>query len=310
MESSMEPIAIFAAPKPKPSFVLRPRHEDILLALYRYEYLNIQHIKRLFFGARTDNYGYPLMQDLRSNGYCYAAEWHKPKAGRGEHQYHLDAKGINWLKRNGHQPKARLRKDSLPESNRHWDHLVSLNHVLISLSLFADNHPQVTEQLFLHDFDFKRRRYQVTVADGSTKTVMPDGLYGLVLSVTGETEKRGLLIECDRDSEKRPSDWFEKIDKLTAFIRQHLLTDFGLQAVDVAVTTPNTKRRDVLRAWTKEALATLKPPDEAAQFYFTSADPEGMSPAAFVVSPHWYFLMEDTPLPLLDVDMSKEGRTP
>src|SRR4051812_27312004 len=115
MESPMEPIAIFAAPKAKKSFVLRPRHEDILLALYRYEYLNVQHIKRLFFGARTNNYGYPLMQDLRATGYCYAAEWHKPNAGRGEHQYHLDSKGIKWLERNGHQPKARLRKDSLPE---------------------------------------------------------------------------------------------------------------------------------------------------------------------------------------------------
>jgi hypothetical protein len=302
----MRQTAIYTAPKPKTPFRLTPRMEEILAALYRYEYLNQQHVQRLYFGPNTRSYGYPLMKALVAEQYAYAATWHKPQAGKGEHEYHVDTKGVDWLRRHGYLQKGRLRRDKLPESNQFWDHLVSLNHVLISFELWARAFPTVSIEQFVHDFDFQRRRHQVRVTDGTTKTVAPDGLLIFAISEQGSIERRAVLVEADRNTEFSRQDWLAKCDRLTAFITQIMPQAYGLTDVDVAVTTPNEHRREVLRHWTYEAMTRIKPPDVATQFFFTSEDPTQRSAVDFVSGRHWHYFTDAEPLPLMALPGKEE----
>lgn len=302
----MNQTAIFTAPKPKTPLLLTPRLEEILRALYRYEYLNQQHVQRLFFGPNTRNYGYPLMKQLVEHGFVYPAIWHKKQAGKGEHQYHLDTKGVSHLRAHGYQQKGRLRKDKLPESNQFWDHLVSLNHALISFALWARALQAVSIEQFVHDFDFQRRRYQVRISDGTTKTVEPDGLLVFAISEQGRVNRKAVLVECDRDTEYSRQDWIGKLDRLTSFITQILPHEYGLAEVDVAVTTPNQHRRDVLRQWTLEAMTKLRPKEEATQFFFSCQDPTQLSAAEFVSGKHWHYFTDAAPLSLLPMSGMEE----
>lgn len=282
-------------------FVIKPHHEAILRALHRYYYLNRDHVRRLFYSDKATNYPREVLQELVGNHYCLIAPFYKRgQGGRPEHMYTLDNAGYNYLRPFGFE-KRRLRKHKLPTNFHHWDHLVTLNHALISGELLARQHPQIALHQMLHDFDFDRMKIAVPLAEGAQGIVEPDGLQEFRVREAGKRYQDALLCECDRGTNGRFADWEAKCVRLLSFMAGALPERFGIRAVKVAIFAPDEKRAAVLASWTRTVIERVQPPEDLFHFFFTSANPATTPARDFFLAPHWQHVFGDGKTPIMEV---------
>lgn len=211
----------------------------------------------------------------------------------------IEEGGFIPIRRTNNPPYYRLTQRGLKELGLDWkkrktprhsqlNHTMAINDVLIGARRLERFHG-VELTICRHDLEIKRHPLLI-----GKRQVIPDAL----LVFEWARHRRGVLIEVDLGSEQSPSEWARKIEGLVLAARGPFREEYLAGYPVIAVTTPNTSRRETVTNWTRLALARMREERYLPLFLFSEC---AVDADELFTHPVWYPADSETPAMLLEV---------
>ena len=306
------------------SFVLKPHHERILEALFKYHFLTVEQVTRLFYSHGSLTTVRSLLSELARAKYALYLYLPRPTpTGSLPKIYTLARRGINYLKAQGFDVPMRFHPSEHEEKSFLFlRHTLAVNDVLIAATTLEKRYPAITLYDFVHERVLKRQK-PITVScvvltlEGKrifdkdekpiseTIRVIPDALLDFRIDQPdmSKTYRFCVLLELDRATiEEKP--FRKKVRGLLTFIKSgNSLKRFGTKLPTIAFVNAvgGEKRREQMKQWTEKELKKSKEPHFWTElFMFTDVPPEGdIDTETLFLSPVWYTPFGNKPLVLL-----------
>lgn len=278
--------------------VIGPVDDDLLKAVYRYYYLTIDQITRLFYSKGARSHAAGRLKRLADADYLHRIVT-PSRQGNGPLVYTLARKGMRYLAAGGFAVPERARPAEVKEhSYLFLTHTLAVNDVLIAAELLARSHPEnITLRQVLHERDLKRAPVYLTDADGAKVAVIPDAFLDIGL---GGAYRVCLAVELDRGTEEQKA-WRKKVRTLVAYAHGPYQQVFGTDALTVCViATPGQARLQQLYDWTIAELAAINQQGEADLFRFATCNPAQLTPEQLFLGAGWYTPLSTTPVALIE----------
>ncbi len=298
------------------ALTLSERDEQILQAVYTYQYLTLAQITRLFFSARSQrskNHAGQYVKRLAEAQWLVRFPLPSTQKGNRAYVYTLAYKGLKYLHTLGFDVSPSSRQAKPAPSYQHMQHTLCLNDVLIAAALLPRRVPTVLLCDMQHEWILKQKPLHVPSPDtpGNGRmhsgwqltSVIPDAWLDFRLCLNGITYQTAVWLELDRGSEEQKQ-FRRKVRGLYHASRSETYRqEFDAQNIIIAfATTAGEKRREQLRQWTKQELSVLGKISDADLLLFTSLPPTGdLDPEWLFLSPVWLTPLTNTPVPLLDL---------
>src|SRR5438874_426734 len=166
---------------------LREREEDILHAVYTYQYLTLTHVTRLFFSERSEKskrHAGDYLKRLTGEGFLH--RFPLPTTGRGNRAfvYTPAGKGLKLLASLGIDPPASTHSCKPAPSYQHIQHTLSLNDILIAAALLPRSASEISLETMQHEWMLRQRPLRASLSasagtgakheDAIPTTVIPD----------------------------------------------------------------------------------------------------------------------------------------
>jgi hypothetical protein len=286
----------------------KPGH-DILLALGRYHFLTSLQLNRLLYTNRSLSFVYETLSALRAHGYVTNDNWIALRAtGAPRKVWCLTQRGGMVLLREGIEGIPILHQKAR-RSSYALEHLHELNDVLITCELLAKRCQEVELLGWKHDLELRRHPTPVTLPDGATTSVIPDGwiAYGLL----PRDQVACFAVEVDRGFENREQ-WCAKVRGLVAFATGNpspYERAFGYKTLTVMVVVRPKRtnrlkapagRLQELKTWTEMELGDLGRTTWGPFFRFTTERAEEVAPEVFFRAASWETPFRAGQAPLLE----------
>jgi hypothetical protein len=221
--------------------------------------------------------------------------------------YTLGTEGIAYFRQKGLNVQYLSPKErKLGKSS--YDHPREINDVLVAARQLQHLVPEIELTEFLHDGVLQRHPVKVTLPDakGTGGKVIPDGFLKFHLSPPFADPDHPVLaavFELDRDTED-VYDFKTKISKYFPFADGPYQQEFGTESLHILwiATRGGSRRLHQMRRWTLEELTKKEKLEYADLFRFVSVPLANacIVPRGFFLSPCWFTLQDDTPVPLID----------
>ncbi len=287
---------------------LTQREEQILQAVYRYRYLTLLQVTRLFFSVHSRNYAGACLKRLTEEQWL--TRFCLPSTQKGNHTfvYQLGKRGRKHLASLGFDLTAHPASTTPPPSYQHLRHSLLVNDVLIAATVLPTLEPQIelhdlqTEWLLKKSFP----RFSATQIDGQNKppaiTVIPDGWLTFRLLVGGQKVQVSTWVEIDCGTEEQKQ-FQRKVHGLYTIATSALLKEaLGVKEVTFAIaTSAGEKRHHQLLHWCEQELRRLHATQDADLFLFTLLPRESIDPVQLFLSPVWLLPFGQGAVPLVDV---------
>ena len=318
--------------KKRKAFIPMPHHERILEALYRYHFLTIEQVTRLFYSRGSMTTVRSILSELAKSQYAlYLYLPRSTPTGSLPKIYTLARRGINYLKALGYDVPTRFHPSEQEEKSFLFlRHTLAVNDVLIAATTLEKRYPAITLFDFVHERVLKRQEpitvsYEVLTAEGKrvldkdgkpvteTIRVIPDALMDFRIDQPDmdKTYRFCVLLELDRATIEEKN-FRKKVRGLLTFIKSgDSLKRFGTKLPTIVFVNAvgGEKRREQMRRWTEAELKKSKEPHFWTQlFMFTDVPPEGeIDNETLFLSPVWYTPFSTKPLVLLSAG-SRKGK--
>ena len=289
-------------------YIIGPKDDDILRAVYRYHYLSIDQICRLLYSTGGRTTAATRLKGLADAGYLQRIVI-PSRLGNGPVVYTLARKGMKFLAEAGFSVPTRARpKDTQQQSYLFFSHTLAVNDVLISTELLSRSYPGSIElRQLLPELELKRNPVAVDDGAGGKLTIIPDAYIDLVLA---GTERMCLALELDRGTEEQKKSR-KKVRGLVAFAQGPYQQAYGTDALTVCVVaTPGQPRLRQLYEWTVAELTAIGQQGEADLFRFTTFNPATLPPEQLFFGAGWFIPYSTKPVPLIDRTLLGAGGQP
>jgi hypothetical protein len=298
------------------ALTLSERDEQILQAIYTYQYLTLAQITRLFFSAhsqRSKNHAGQYLKRLAEEGWLVRFPLPVTHKGNRAYVYTLAYKGVKYLHTLGFDASPSYRQAKPAPSYQHMHHSLCLNDVLVTAAILPKRVPNILLHDMQHDWMLKQKPLHVPSPDTpgngwkrsgtQVASVVPDAWLDFRLCLNGITYQTALFLELDMGSEEQKQVRNKVRGLYHASMSEKYRREFGAQNITIAfATTAGEKRREQLRQWTKQELSLLQKISDADLFLFTSLPPTSdLDPEWLFLSPIWTTPLTNTPVPLLDL---------
>ena len=297
---------------------LRERDEDILQAIYTYQYLTLNQVTRLFFSARSQhskNHAGHYLKRLTEEDFLQRFPLPSTNKGNRAYIYMLASKGLKCIASLGYDFLPSSHQAKPPPSYQHIQHTLSLNDVLIAAALLQRSVEVVSLEAMQHEWMLKQRPLHVPIpseagrdirhTESNTLTVIPDAWLDFRLHINGKTFQASVWLELDRGSEEQKQIRHKVRGLYLASLTPTNQQEFASQAqyITIAfVTTAGEKRMVQLRQWFKQELTLLQKTADADLLLVTSlSQTDELSPQRLFLAPVWFTALTDIPVPLLDL---------
>ena len=301
-----------------------PHHERILEALYRYHFLTVEQVTRLFYSRGSLTTVRSILSELAKAQYAlYLYLPRSTPTGSLPKIYTLARRGINYLKAQGYDVPTRFHPSEQEEKSYLFlRHTLAVNDVLIAATTLEKRYPAITLFDFVHERVLKRQEpitvscdvltlegKQVLGKDGKGVTetirVIPDALLDFRIDQpdTSKTYRFCILLELDRATiEER--NFRKKVRGLLTFIKSGDSNKrFGTKLPTIAFVNAvgGEKRREQMKLWTEKELKKYKEAHFWTElFMFTDVAPdEDIDNETLFLSPVWYTPFGNKPVVLL-----------
>lgn len=280
---------------------------DALLALGRYHHLTSFQLNRLLYANRSPTFVYESLSALRAAAYATDDNWISLRAiGAPRKLWRLTHRGGLVLAREG-VPDLPILHQKPRRSSAVLEHLHDLNDVLITCELLSARSDGVELLGFAHDETLHRHPTTVTLPDGTTTAVIPDGW--VAFGFARDQRSACFAVELDRGFEGQEQ-WRAKVRALIAFVSGRpspYERAFGHPNLTVLVVvrpkmmgrvkTPAGRMSELLD-WTEAELTAEGKGSWGSFFRFTTQRAEETAPRAFFTDPVWSapFAAEAAPL--------------
>lgn len=287
--------------KPDPPVVLTALKERLLFALSRFHYLTIDQVVR-FFGLRPSSTSWIRGKLRELVAHEFVETQFLPRttpSGRLPLIYALGTKGIKHCKQLGlsvsyRSPRERIR------SYLFLTHTLQLNDFLIAACLLPKAVPEIVLHDWHHDLTLKHQPVRMNLGKSKQVLLVPDSwLDWQLLPPFGMlgADRFSAFLELDRNTEDIRQ-FKRKIRSYVAFANGPYKA-FGSECFTVllCIATGGHHRLHQLRKWTIETLTEDNVLDYAVFFQFALLPPSSL-PSSLFLSPVWYALENDVPVPL------------
>lgn len=281
--------------------VLGVAEHTILRVLARYQYLTAQQIRRLAYAAGSLTYVQMKLKRLSETGYLERLFLPRPsRTGSAPTIYCPTRKTLALLERQGIEVPRRIRSSEVrAHAYLFLAHTLAVNDVLVAAELLCRDQPQLELASLCHELALKRQPLQVTLGDGSSVGVIPDGWLDIRIHELSREYQSCFALEVDRGSVEQRA-WRRKVRALLAWSRGPYVKAFGTTSLTVmVVATPGGRRCRELMRWTEAELHTLGAQGESDLFRFTGQSATTLQPVEFFLTPQWHRLFDPRPLRLI-----------
>lgn len=305
-------------------FVLKPHHERILEALYRYHFVTVEQVTRLLYSKGSLTSVRSLLAALAENDYAMHLYLPRPTpTGSVPKIYTLARRGINYLKKQGYDVPTRFHPSEQEEKSYLFlRHTLAVNDFLIAASKLEKEFPAIHLSEVRHERVLKREEpiqvsYELLTAEGKpvldkddkplieTMRLIPDAFVDMRIEQPdiNKTYRYCLLLELDRATIEEKN-FRKKIRGLLAFIKSgQCINHFGTKFPTIAFVNAvgGIKRRERMKHWTETELKKSKEPHFWTElFMFTDLkENEAIVPETMFFSPVWYTPFQKKPTVLL-----------
>jgi hypothetical protein len=294
-------------------FVVKPHHDRILEAVYRYHFMTADRLTRLMHKQGTLTTVRSTLARLAEEEYLlYFYEPRPTSSGSVPKIFMLGSKGFHRLKGQGFKLPVRYNPPNIAELQKNYlflYHNLAVSDFLIAAKLLEKKYPAIE----LYDFQHERKIRQdgpmiVTVekrtpqgaqavdSEGKpvfqTIKVYPDGFMDFRIFQPDRPKpyRFCLFLEVDRNTES-DEDIRKKIRGYLAAVKSgESVKRFGTKTptVGFAAARGGAKRRDELRKLTEDELKSLKEPHFFTQMFAFTAVSDVIDSEALFLSPAWY----------------------
>jgi hypothetical protein len=282
--------------------LLRGDPEGIPIGLYHLHIATAEQLCRLHYSPKTLKTIKARLCLLLEKGYVQFVE-RPTRRGRSPYYYALSQKGMDFVAQLGYEPYPLLSfNHDDDEGSPFLIHTLDINDILIAAVLLKQIEPMCSLERFIHERTLKLTTYTVPW-HGKWFTLLPDGLLDFhTVTIEGKLLQTVVLLEHDQGVEEQQS-FRRKIRAYIALLHSQAYQNlFGVKgSPTIAFTTfTGEKRREQLREWTYQELAsTNEPPAIGMAFCFTS-QLKPLDPHHLWLEPCWYTpYEEDQPFALL-----------
>src|SRR5712692_9315471 len=157
------------------AFSIKPHHDRILEAIYRYQMMTVEQVTRLLYRPGTISTVRALLGELASHEYLLS--FHEPRptpVGSTPKIYILSLRGYNHLKKHGISLPFRFRVPDVSELEKNYlflRHNLAVTDVLISARMLERLYPSIHLYEFLHERSLKQQEPLIARVEKRT----PDG---------------------------------------------------------------------------------------------------------------------------------------
>ncbi len=263
--------------------------DELPLGLWQLYFTTAEQLGRPFYSPKAITYVKEMLKTLEDNGFVRHGIIPTLTSGTPFY-YMIGREGVRYLRRIGYE-EAYLPDMPKADYPGHYKHQFELNDLVASGVSVPSNAKQFYVHRLIPEHVMKRDpRLELT----------PDGF--LDFGVRSTELKRGILLEYDRDSEKRVK-FQQKIRAYIEFLHHEAYREepFRTQSIIVAFCTPDDlTRRDEMRQWTyQELYKTGASAEVCYAFKFASiAKPFGSD---IWLEPIWYTSFDTPPQALLAI---------
>ena len=307
----------------KPAFVIKPHHDRILEAIYRYHFMTVEQVTRLLYSRGSITKVRALLGELASHELLLA--FHEPRAtpvGSTPKIYMLSLRGYNHLRKHGISLPFRFRVPDVSELEKNYlflRHNLAVTDVLLSARVLERLYPTIHLYEFLHERSLKQQeplvaKVEKRTPDGEqvaqkeqvmfdTIRVYPDGFLDFRIrdSEDGKTKRCCILLEVDRKTESE-KDIKRKVRGYLLAIKSEAYKDrFGrVPTVAFINMVGGEERREHLRAWAESELKKTKEPHFWTEmFVFTDLSEGNTDSERLFLTPVWYMPFDNKPTVIL-----------
>ncbi len=221
------------------------------------------------------------------------------KHGRSPYYYTLGQAGVDYLSAAGLESTGFRASKAVGKHALFIEHTLEINDILIAAALLHRVAPAYRLDSFIHERELKRRPYKAR-GQGEHCTLIPDAFLDIRRSLPDGTAVRlPVLVEHDRGSEEQRY-FRRRIRAYVTVLKSGAYHDwFGVKSLTIAFTTfAGEKRREQMRAWTRQELKESGTMAYAPAFLFTSSC-RPPDPYQLWLHPCWYTPDSDQPSSLL-----------
>lgn len=305
-------------------FVLKPHHERILYALYRYHFLTVEQVTRLLYSKGSLTSVRALLALLAKHDYAMHLYLPRPTpTGSVPKIYTLARRGINYLKKQGYDIPTRFHPSEQEEKSYLFlRHTLAVNDFLIAAAGLEKAFPAIHLSEVWHERVLKREEpikvsFEKLTTEGKlvlgkddkplieTLHLIPDAFIDIRIAQPdmSKTYRNCLLLELDRATIEEKN-FRKKIRGLLTFIksgqsRKRFSTKFP--TIAFVNTVGGLMRREKIKHWTEVELKKSKEPHFWTElFMFTDLkEDEEIQPETIFLSPIWYTPFQKKPMLLL-----------
>jgi len=313
--------------KIKAQFVVKPHHERILEAVYKYHFLTVEQVTRLLYSRGTLSTVRSLLSELAEAGYLLFLYLPRPTpTGSVPKIYTLDRKGINYLKTHGFDVSLRFRPSEQEEKSYLFlRHTLAVNDFLIAAATLEKTFPGITLHTFIHERVLKREElikvtFEKLTADGKsvvdkdekpvleTMRLIPDAFLDFRIAHDHEKPYRCcVLLELDRATIEEKN-FKRKVRGLLTCVKNGECTKrFHTKLPTIAFVNAvgGEKRREQMKKWTEEELKKSKESHFWTQMFVFTDLPDVIDSEGLFLSDVWYSPFSDKPTVLLSAGHGK-----
>ena len=298
----------------KKNFILKPHHGRILETVYKYHFLTVEQVTRLFYSPNTIADVRKVLNALSQAGYLMFL--YLPRAtplGAVPKIYTLARTGINHLKQHGYDVTTRFHPVEQEEKSYLFlKHTLAVNDFLIAAQTLEKKFPAITLHAFIHERVLKREEpirvtFEKITVEGKTVLdkdekpvvetvrIIPDAFldFRIAQPEKEKTYRYCMLLELDRNTTEEKS-FKKKIRALLTLAKDDKLCieRFGAKIPTIAFANAvgGERRREQMRHWTEQELRKSKEPHFWTQlFMFTDVlEDTAIDNERLFLSPVWY----------------------
>ncbi len=295
-------------------FIVKPHHDRILEAVYKYQFMTAERVTRLLHKQGTLTTVRATLGKLAAAEYLlYFYEPRPTPSGSVPKIFMLGSQGCHRLKSQGFTLPTRYQEPNIAELQKNYlflYHNLAVTDFLIAAKLLEKKFPAIELYDFQHERAIKRDGPMVVTvekrtADGKqvvdsggqpiveTIKVYPDGFldFRIVQPDRAKPYRFCLFLEVDRNTES-DEDIRRKIRGYLAAVKSgDTLKRFGTKTptVGFASARGGVKRRDELRKLAEDECKKLKEQHYYTQMFSFTVLPDGeIDSETLFLSPVWY----------------------